>query len=90
MSQSTLLNVLSAYISDPATLKELLPACYFTNNPRTLPSDKGGPKYVLNDAGELFVFSIASAIHVGNKHSVTPYGSFTGKGQYISSFLTLG
>jgi hypothetical protein len=89
MSQSTLLHTLSIYVADPVTLREPLPARYFTNNPRTLPADKGGPKYVLGDSGEPMLFSIAGAIHIGTKHSVTPYGTFTGKGQYVGDLLTL-
>jgi hypothetical protein len=85
MPQSTLVDPLSIYVSDPTTLTEPLPARYFVNNPRQLPGDKRGPKFIVDDSNRPLQFSIVGTVHEGNKHSVTPYGTFTGRGDYVSA-----
>jgi hypothetical protein len=70
--------------TDKDSLRVPLVHDFFANNPRTLPGDDQGPKWVCDSDNKVMVFNFIGIVTPGSgRHHVTPYGTLVDKNTWV-------
>ena len=78
-------NLLAA---DKDTLREPMVHDFFANNPRPLPGDEQGAKWVCDDEDNIMIFNFLGIITSGSgHHHVSSYGTLVDKNAWVCGVL---